>query len=248
MNVLSFGGGVQSTTLALMALERYNNINFDYIIFADTGAEPSFVYEHVKEVFEILESNGIKTVIVNNGSILDVKRDFVVIPMYVMHNNKSTILRRQCTREFKIKPIRDFLKSVGVNKNNPANLSIGITLDEISRIRDSDVSYIKHCYPLIDMRMRRQDCINWLQSRNYKVPLKSSCFFCPFHDNNYWKMLKTKYKEEFEKACEFDEKHRKLKRIDGECYIHRSLKPLREIDFEQQQTFEFEECSGYCMT
>ena len=48
MRVLSLGAGVQSSCLALMAPEGLTKHKPDYMIFADTGWEPSFVYEHVE--------------------------------------------------------------------------------------------------------------------------------------------------------------------------------------------------------
>lgn len=46
INVLSFGSGTQSTALLLLAAEQ--KIHVDLIVFADTGAEPYEVYEHLK--------------------------------------------------------------------------------------------------------------------------------------------------------------------------------------------------------
>ena len=48
IRVLSLGAGVQSSCLALMAQEGLTKHKPDYMIFADTGWEPSFVYEHVE--------------------------------------------------------------------------------------------------------------------------------------------------------------------------------------------------------
>ena len=44
--VLSLGAGVQSTTLALM-IEKGEIPMVDCAIFADVGAEPKLVYEHL---------------------------------------------------------------------------------------------------------------------------------------------------------------------------------------------------------
>ena len=48
LRILSLGAGVQSSCLALMAQEGLTKHKPDYMIFADTGWEPSFVYEHVE--------------------------------------------------------------------------------------------------------------------------------------------------------------------------------------------------------
>ena len=46
LRVLSLGAGVQSTTLALM-IEKGEIPMVDAAIFADTGAEPQNVYDHL---------------------------------------------------------------------------------------------------------------------------------------------------------------------------------------------------------
>ncbi len=47
MHVISLGAGVQSTTMALMAAHGEIEPMPDAAIFADTGAEPTAVYEHL---------------------------------------------------------------------------------------------------------------------------------------------------------------------------------------------------------
>ena len=47
MHVISLGAGVQSTTMALMAAHGEIEPMPDAAIFADTGAEPQAVYEHL---------------------------------------------------------------------------------------------------------------------------------------------------------------------------------------------------------
>lgn len=49
LNVISFGAGVQSTTLVLMAIHGLI-ARPDAVIFADTQSEPQWVYETLKWV------------------------------------------------------------------------------------------------------------------------------------------------------------------------------------------------------
>ncbi len=250
MRVLSLGGGVQSTTLALMAVE--DELSLDAVVFADTGAEPEYVYRHIRWLRETLQSAGIPLHVVENGHILRPKLRFAALPLYVRNRQgQKAMLRRQCTLEYKVRPIRKWLKAHGATAQNPALLAIGISLDEVQRMRDSEVRYVQHWYPLIDRRMQRADCVMWLQSHNYPVPKKSSCVMCPFHSDAYWRMLKREHPEEFERACQIDEQFRRVPRVDEECFVHRSLKPLRVIDFDAQGELDLggaEECTGYCLT
>ncbi len=57
LRVLSLGAGVQSTTMALLALENALP-KPDYAIFADTGWEPKRVYEHLDRLTEVLAGGG----------------------------------------------------------------------------------------------------------------------------------------------------------------------------------------------
>lgn len=252
LRVLSLGGGVQSTTIALMAIEGELPA-LDAVIFADTGAEPNAVYEHIAWLRGVLEKAGVPLYIVRNGNLaedLKRKRRFASIPAYVRNTRGETgMLRRQCTHEYKIKPIRRLLRELGATRENPATVALGISLEEAGRMRDSRVSYIRHSYPLVEKRMRRSDCILWLRRRGYPIPPKSSCVFCPFHTNTYWRMLQREHAEDFEKACVADEQIRQLPNVQGECYIHRSLRPLRSLHFEEQAELPLlEECTGHCHT
>lgn len=47
LTVISLGGGVQSSVMALMAAEGLIKPMPDFAIFADTGWEPAGVYRHL---------------------------------------------------------------------------------------------------------------------------------------------------------------------------------------------------------
>ena len=47
-HVLNLGAGVQSTCLFLLAREPDAKLRFDVAIFADTGDEPGWVYDHLE--------------------------------------------------------------------------------------------------------------------------------------------------------------------------------------------------------
>ena len=44
--ILSLGGGVQSSCLIYLNVKGV--IELDYAVFADTGAEPEYVYQHIE--------------------------------------------------------------------------------------------------------------------------------------------------------------------------------------------------------
>ena len=54
LHVISLGAGVQSSTLALMFATGELSPMPDCAIFADTGAEPKIVYDHLERLIEAL--------------------------------------------------------------------------------------------------------------------------------------------------------------------------------------------------
>lgn len=136
---------------------------------------------------------------------------------------------------------------------------IGISLDEISRMKPSRDPWIRHRWPLIEREMTRHDCKNWMKARGYPEPPRSACRYCPYKSNAEWARLKTSEPEEFEQAAVFEEKLQAVHtsivplsgKIKGVPFLHRTLKPLREVDLstdlERGQMSMFNsECEGMC--
>lgn len=172
--------------------------------------------------------------------------------------SKVAMLRRQCTNEYKIRPITKLIKELtGCTFKNPCTQWIGISMDERQRQKEPRVKYLKFRYPLIEMEMTRQDCLDWLTDNGFSIPTRSSCIGCPFHSNDEWASLTP---EEFEDACEFDEKKRasgmthpsrKKAFASNRTYLHRKLVPLRERPWETTKDPAYdthdEACdSGHC--
>jgi hypothetical protein len=151
-------------------------------------------------------------------------------------------LRRQCTREYKLEPINRAIREyLGYKPGQriPAGsveMWIGISTDEIERISPSRKPWITNRYPLIEWWMSRLNCVDWLIEHGFPVPPKSSCIGCPFHDDAFWRDMKINSPLEFEDACLFDDAVRhSMFRVDSPVYLHRSLKPLRDVDFSNAE-------------
>ena len=133
---------------------------------------------------------------------------------------------------------------------------IGISWDEVQRMKFSRVPWTIKRYPLIEKRLRRTQCAEWLTDNGYKIPIRSACYYCPFHNNEDWRHLKKEHPEEFQKAVDFDkeirEKFSKYDKMKMPVFLHKSCKPLDEVDFDSdtdkgQMTFDFQsECEGMC--
>jgi len=90
------------------------------------------------------------------------------------------MIKRQCTTDFKIVPIRRKVRELGglTRKRSPDHAVveqwIGISCDEIVRAKPSFEAWQVKRFPLIEKRMSRQDCLAWLR-RHYPEPPKSAC-------------------------------------------------------------------------
>ena len=109
-------------------------------------------------------------------------------------------------------------------------LILGISWDEALRMKDPDVQYITHEYPLVDKRIRRVDCIRWLEEHDLEVPPKSSCVFCPYHSKNAWHDLKRQEGPDWDHAVEVDSliRHKRAKGEGLELFIHPYRRPLEK--------------------
>ena len=255
MKILSLGAGVQSTTLALMAAHGALGEMPDCAIFADTGWEPKAVYEHLAKLKDALP---FPIYIVSAGNLRDdvIQRNnttgqkFAAVPWYMRSKDgKQSMGRRQCTAEYKLRPIQKKIVELmgGKRSKGGTEVWVGISTDEIMRMKPSRVQYIVNRWPLIEKRMNRNDCVRWMESYGWSAP-KSSCIGCPFHSNEEWRVLTPK---EFADAVEVDRAIRHQSGAKGEQYMHRSLKPLEEIDFRTaeemgQLNMFLNECEGMC--
>ena len=275
MKVLSFGAGVQSTTMLLMSLTG-DIERADCAIFADTGWEPKATYEHLKWMLDFCAWNKMPLHIVSAG---DLRQDVLLMsrgkaaraaqpPLYVINRKgiegvppvSGGTLWRQCTKEYKIEPIkakvRELLgvpKGKRVPKGTIVEMRKGISLDEAHRMKDSRDAWIVNRYPLIDARMTRDDCVRWLKANGHAVPEKSACIGCPFHSNSFWRDQMLNRPDEFKDAEEFDTTLREqpYPNVTGQVYVHRRMLPLREAVLstmgDPAQTDLFgEECDGVC--
>ncbi|MHC4162537.1 MAG: adenine nucleotide alpha hydrolase family protein [Planctomycetota bacterium] len=263
---LSFGAGVQSTALLVMSNLGYHDCpRADIAIFADTGDEPQWVYENVERM---RKWSGIPVETVAQGHL---SADIIsrhngqsprsaAIPAFTPDGNgRESMLRRQCTREYKIQPIERRVRELcGLKKGQrakgviKATTLIGISLDEATRMKPSRTSWVENRYPLVEAGLRRNDCLRLIMSAGLPLPQKSSCVFCPYHSDGFWRRLQSDYPQEWERVCDLDEAFRDMSRsgIARPVYLHRSLVPLRELDFSRQRRLfpdlEDEECEGGC--
>lgn len=114
-----------------------------------------------------------------------------IVPSWVInkHGELGKLMGRQCTIVYKINQIikeiraRENLSRFDAKKHRII-MNIGFTIDEISRVKPSPMSYINNVYPLIEMSMTKIDCIEYVEKRLGFKPRSSVCNMCYANDFN----------------------------------------------------------------
>lgn len=166
---------------------------------------------------------------------------------------KGKIPHRTCTVDYKIKPIMKKAREIGGIKRGQKTVGvvqwIGISLDEVIRMKDSREPWAQNRWPLIEAKMSRHDCLLWMARNGYPKPPRSACYFCPYHSNTEWKNLIENDAVAFERAVA---KTKGLtSNFHSKIFLHRSCTPLDTVDFsteeERGQINMFNnECEGMC--
>ena len=264
---VSAGFGVQSSTVLLMAAHGEIKPMPDAAIFADTQAEPKNVYEWKDRMTEWLP---FPVVTVTKGDLVETSltiRDRKsgegqwaksLIPVYTLESDGTAgHMQRACTYDYKLMPLLKAQRQLGEVKRGQKHITvtswIGISLDEIQRVKPSREPWVQNRYPLIEMGMTRLHCIEWMRDHGYPEPPRSACYMCPFHSDKEWRRLQTEEPEEFAKAVKFERDYQAVKaetdNMRGVPYLHNSRRPLDEVDFsfgENQMDLFNNECLGMC--
>lgn len=279
MRILNLGAGVQSTAIFLMIMDG-DLPPVDFAIFADTGDEPKSVYQHLEKLKQM---NAMEIVTVTQGNlgqnlidgVNSTGQRFVSIPSYLSHGNsgeKTGLGRRQCTAEYKLKPIEQGIrKRLGLAKGErmPKETRItqvfGLSFDEPKRVTRVKAAFDMRSacwsaeFPLFDDMMTRTECVAYLQKRlpDYVVP-RSACVFCPFKRDSEWIDLKTNDPDGWNRAVEIDRAIRLetficTRGMNSAQYLHSSCQPLEFVELkadppDRQKRWKWSDmdCEGMC--
>ena len=274
---LSLGAGVQSSVLALLLSRsdpRLMELGYpkpDVAVFADTGWEPEYVYSHLSWLEENLSYPLIR---VSSGNIkANLRRgltvsghSFVDVPFFTLDaEGKKGMLRRQCTNHYKIAPIHRRIRALAGGqrgrpfpKNSHVEMWLGISLDEVGRMKSSKEPWVEHRWPLVDLGMTRHDCLEWFASEYPERHLpRSACVICPYRSDEHWLELKRSEPESYDEAVKFDRWLRNSKTnpvrelLNGRPYLHSARRPLATVIADRESNpdsinYFNEECEGHC--
>lgn len=191
---LSHGAGVNSMALMLLLID--DDIEFE-AVFSDTGCEKPETYEYLDfldregyEITRIIPQYKEKGVIYNK--LYDYFWSWRGIP--ILH-------RRECCAKFKKQPVDKYVKQ-------PCEVMIGYDLNERKSRHTKNRKQITFTFPLIEKKITREQCVKIIRDHGLPVPVKSSCYLCPFQSKRDWKRLRDTHPELFKKAMELEENAR----------------------------------------
>lgn len=243
LQLLSYGAGKQTFAI-LVLIEQERLPKPDLVIFADTGNESEETYRHIENVAKPLMARlGLEFVTITRGELYKYCWEQEITPMWP-----------SCTTMFKVRVINNYVFNrynfkPGVHQ---CDTWIGITTDEAHRNTASQVQYIVKTFPLLDLGLSRQDCIDLTTFAAYPVPPKSGCVMCP-HKN--WEAMIWADPDKFEYALNL-ERHAQtrrlsLKRSASLPEYGRTLRQIKALPNEKYRqaggATEQDACStGYC--
>ena len=235
--VVSYGGGVNSTALIILLIER--KLPLDFVVFADTGNEMPETYRYLDVMGKYLESAGIPLKIVrprSGESLSDRCTRRRVIPSQVW---------RWCTRDMKVTPIHAFYRSLKAHVYQ----YMGIDYGEVHRMKPARVDYVTNLYPLIDRKIGRDGCMDIIKGAGLPVPVKSGCYLCPFNSAERWSYIHDKHPDLYKMAMSLEEngKHFGRQNLAPGEYTLRELRDVmgRKGGLPVVQTDN--PCGGECM-
>lgn len=269
IHIISLGAGVQSSAMALMAAHGEITPMPVAAVFADTQDEPRSVYTWLDwlekqlpfPVYRVtagrLSENTLRMRRTQDGRLYS-QTD---IPFFTRNHDGSQgmITHRGCTYDFKIRPLMKKARELGKIQRGQKEVGviqwIGISLDEVHRIKPARDPWAKSRWPLIEKEMRRHHCLQWMEAKGYPRPPRSACVYCPFHSDNEWRRLRDEEPDAFADAIEFERRLQEAKAKSGNFrttpFLHRSLVPLAQVDFSTdvergQGLLWNNECEGMC--
>ena len=242
LRTLSLGGGIQSTTLALMAAHGEIGPMPDVALYSPVG-DAEATREHIRwlgsgnvlpfPVEELPEPEVTLRQAIQNR--VEQTGRYVSIPAF-LDGKKAGQDRRQCTREYKVDRLNAAQRQkLGYKPRQriPAGsveVWIGYSTDEVVRAGAAFETWAVNRFPLLEMRMSLGDCIEWLKRHGYPIPPRSKCTFCPYRTDAEWRWLRENEPEAWADAIAIDRMIRDTPGMRAKSYLHDSRKPLEQVD------------------
>lgn len=197
LRVVSFGGGKQSTALLVLAAQGV--IPHRVFLFANVGEHaenPETLDYYDQHARPFADRHGIELTEVR---WVDRKRRVRDLYSDLLSSRKSIDIpvrlasgafgNRKCTDRYKIEVVAREVKRRGATVDDPAEVAIGISTDEIERAKPGvpkQQPWTYKTYPLLGHGLSRRDCVEIVLDAGLPEPPKSACWFCPFQSEQQW--------------------------------------------------------------
>jgi len=244
--IFSYGGAVQSVAI-LVLIAQGKLQKPDVIIMADTGREGSATWDYLEEIA--------KPIMMSAGLCFDIAPHTLATVDLYGHNGDMLLpaytqtgkLPTFCSDEWKQRPVRRRLRELGYGPKRPIIQWLGMSLDEVGRLRQSDVKWIDNHYPLcFDVKKRRHECELLIKEFGLPVPPKSACWMCPNRRNEEWQFLREHYPDDFQKAVALEQELSDAD--DSGLFFHKQRVELKNVDFSMTEQPQREFCANQCFT
>jgi len=195
--VIPCSGGADSTALAVLMYERFQEIDFE-LLFTDTKAEDPDIYvtldrleQHLgKRIHRLEPDEGLYDLIEHWGGYLPSGQN------------------RWCTRCLKLEPFESWVKTMKEREDQQVWVFVGIRADEPTRVAlTSDVLNTE--MPFIDLGIKREDVFRILD-RSVGIPkyyagrTRSGCSVCPFQRRFEQISLLRRHPDEYKKGMHYE--------------------------------------------
>lgn len=257
LDILSYGAGTPSTTLALMACENvlcgppYPHPQvpiYDAVIFCDLHGEPGWVYRQAAFTASACGKAGIPFYTLEadlRGDFLQNfgRRHIASIPFWTLgEDGKKGKMPRQCTYDYKIKVIERFVRRdlLGYKPRQRTlapdvhahRMHMGIMWEERRRAKPSKLTLFENRYPLVEMGWTRPMCYAYNREVWGLETRASCCLFCPFHTNYFYQHIQAHEPACYACALQVDElveTHEARPPLKSKLFLSRSRKRLRDL-------------------
>lgn len=215
---LSFGGGVNSTALMLLLLDR--GVEFE-AVYADHGAD----WPETREYVKMLDRLGYPI------TWLETTRgDLSLYGYYWQYRMIPQRTVRACTRLYKLVPLSAYMTV-------PCVVYVGIASDEAHRIPRLIAGQRKgeeKLFPLADEGIDRKGCIEIIGAHGLRVPMRSGCFICPNQRRSQWIYLRTVHPELYCRAKALEDRcNERMRELEREPF-YLADRPLDQVAMDEQ--------------
>jgi hypothetical protein len=258
VRAVSFGGGRQ--TVAMLVLAARGEIPHRLFLFANVGEQaesPDTLAYFDQHARPFADRHGLDLREVRwtdrNGNARDLYVDLLrqenslTIPL----RDSGGFGNRKCTSRYKIEVVARELRRLGATVENPAEVALGISVDEIERATPGvpkQQPWTCKTYPLLDLGLKVADCLTIIDEAGLPRPPRSACSFCPFQGAEEWRRQRRQHPRLFARNVELDalmrERHLRLRGDPAGL-----ASPTLPLDRAVSDQLSFGDCdSGWCMT